>query len=283
MNSVIALHRREIESGQRFEFGENWRRFLSTLNEDRIGNAERSLQAMLSVSTLAGKTFLDVGCGSGLFSLAAMRLGAARVHSFDFDPASVACTREVKARYCPGDECWTIDAGSALDADYLNALGQFDVVYSWGVLHHTGDMWRALAEVDHVVAPDGSLFLAIYNDQGFMSRVWTRIKRRYNRLPQPLKVPYAAIVMGAFELRTLLLVAARRQFGAWARSWTEQGERGMSRWHDVIDWVGGYPFEVATPQQIFEFYRERGYRLDRLTTTAGNGHGCNQFVLRKQQ
>ncbi len=114
-----------------------------------------------------------------------------------------------------------------------------------------------------------------------MSRVWTRIKRLYNRLPRPMRVPYACVVMGTFELRGLLLSVSRRQLGRWLRSWTERGDRGMSRWHDVIDWVGGYPFEVAKPHEIFNFYRDRGYRLDQLTTASG-GHGCNEFVFRKQ-
>jgi hypothetical protein len=54
----------------------------------------------------------------------------------------------------------------------------------------------------------------------------------------------------------------------------------MSRWHDLIDWVGGYPFEVASPEQIFDFCRERGLSLKRLKT-CGGGSGCNQFVFEK--
>src|SRR5205823_5466772 len=121
--------------------------FLRVLNEERITEAERSLREMLEVTDLRGRSFLDVGSGSGLFSLAAKRLGAKRVYSFDYDLNSVACTSELRRRYAPDDPDWKIEQGSVLDPIYLGSLGTFDIVYSWGVLHHTGDMWQALANV----------------------------------------------------------------------------------------------------------------------------------------
>src|SRR5438876_354324 len=138
-----ADHALEVARGERFEFGKNWSRFLRELDEARITRAVDSLRDMLELDDLSGRSFLDIGCGSGLFSLAARRLGAT-VFSFDFDPQSVACTQEVKRRYCPQDGLWTINAGSALDSHFLKSLGQYDIVYSWGVLHHTGAMWQAL-------------------------------------------------------------------------------------------------------------------------------------------
>ena len=170
----------EIAAGERFAFGENWRRFLSVLDESRIREAEDSLRHMLQVQDLAGKSFLDIGCGSGVFSLAARRLGA-RVESFDYDPQSVACASELRRRYFPGDTQWNIAEGSALDTAYLSRLGRFDVVYSWGVLHHTGAMWQALDNAAWLVAPNGKLFIAIYNDQGKISDRWRAVKRTYNQ------------------------------------------------------------------------------------------------------
>lgn len=96
-------HAAEIAMGRRFAFGENWRRFLETLSEERVREAGRSLREMLEMPSLSGLSFLDVGCGSGLFSLAARRLGA-RVRSFDYDPASVACALELRRRFFPGVE-----------------------------------------------------------------------------------------------------------------------------------------------------------------------------------
>jgi 2-polyprenyl-6-hydroxyphenyl methylase/3-demethylubiquinone-9 3-methyltransferase len=122
-------HHTEITEGKRFEFGKNWSRFLSRLNEERIVRAENSLKMMLEAEDLRGRSFLDIGCGSGLFSLAARRLGA-HVRSFDYDPQSAACTRELKRRYFPEDAGWVIDEGSILDRKYVQSLGRFDIVYS---------------------------------------------------------------------------------------------------------------------------------------------------------
>ena len=271
----------EIAAGERFEFGDNWRRFLSVLNEERIVEAERSLRSMLGVEDLHGCSFLDIGCGSGLFSLAAVRLGAERVHSLDFDAASVGCALELRRRY-GADAAWTIEQGSVLDDDYVAGLGRFDVVYSWGVLHHTGDMPRALANAARPVGEGGRLFISIYNDQGARSRVWRAIKRRYNAVPPRLQRSYAAAVMAPRELLSLGYATARLRPGDYVRSWTQyRRTRGMSRWHDIVDWVGGYPFEVARPEEIFAFYRDRGFELERLRT-CGGGLGCNEFVFARR-
>lgn len=272
-------HATEVARGERFEFGANWALFLAVLTDERIAQAEKALCEMLAARDLQGKSFVDVGSGSGLFSLAARRLGAT-VHSFDFDPQSVACTRELKQRYFPEDPQWTIEEGSALDRDYLSRLGQFDVVYSWGVLHHTGAMWLALENIAPLVAKEGRLFIAIYNDQGRASRMWLKTKKAYNALPGALKwlvlAPAFIRLWGPTTLRDLF---HGRPCHTWRRS---KFRRGLDPWRDVVDWVGGLPFEVSKPEEIFDFFRAKGFHLNRLKTCAG-GHGCNEFVFARTQ
>src|SRR4030095_12953332 len=181
MQEIALQHGAEVERGERFEFGKNWSAFLTLVDDERVAKAEESLLAMLECETLEGKTFLDIGSGSGLFSLAARRLGA-KVHSFDFDSSSFACTQELRNRNFPNDPKWRVEQGSALDAEYLTSLGKFDVVYSWGVLHHTGEMWRALENAVIPTKKGGKLFIAIYNDTGSQARRWHWIKKTYCRL-----------------------------------------------------------------------------------------------------
>ena len=279
--SAIAIGQegQDSESASRFGFGENWERFLTCLDEERIAEAESSLCTMLGVPDLRGKSFLDVGCGSGLFSLAAMRRGADRVHSFDYDPQSVACTLEMKRRYFAGAPNWTIQHGNVLDHGYVSSLGQFDVVYSWGVLHHTGDMWSSLSNVVALVAARGKLFIAIYNDQDIWSHFWKAVKARYNR-GIVWRLMIISVFGSYFVARGLIkdiLILHRNPF---ARYRQYKHVRGMAYWTDLLDWLGGYPFEVARPEAIFDFYRTNGFELVKLRT-AGIGHGNNQFVFVK--
>jgi 2-polyprenyl-6-hydroxyphenyl methylase/3-demethylubiquinone-9 3-methyltransferase len=267
-DSMFPMTVREEQAIDRFQFGENWTRFLSLVDEERITQAADRLSEMLG--DIRGKSFLDVGSGSGIHSLAALRLGATRIVSFDYDTKSVACTAELKRRFAPGAD-WRVESGSALDENYLRSLGRFDIVYAWGVLHHTGAMWKSF---DLVTIPAGdTLLVAVYNDEGRKSRLWLILKKFHSRSPWPAKK--------VLELATFMLTwgkafvfKPRKAFGNWS-SYSRQ--RGMSPWRDVVDWAGGYPCEFANAGDVFAFFRQRGFTLDVLKTV--HGLGLNEFVF----
>jgi 2-polyprenyl-6-hydroxyphenyl methylase/3-demethylubiquinone-9 3-methyltransferase len=262
------------KDAHRFAFGENWLQYVESIDERPIIQAERAVRELLRVSDLRGARFLDAGSGSGLFSLAARRLGAA-VRSFDFDPSSVRATSMLRDSYFAGDREWLVEQGSVLDPGFLSRLGVFDVVYSWGVLHHTGDMWRAMGNVSGLVKPGGLLAIAIYNDQGLASRMWRLVKKTYNRLPPSWRF---LVLWPAFVRLWVPTLVRDLLRGRPLDTWSRYGhERGMSPMIDVRDWVGGYPFECATPHQVIGFYQARGFAL--VTSVLRTGIGCSEFVF----
>jgi SAM-dependent methyltransferase len=265
-----------LSRGYRFEFGENWARFLAELDERRITEAEEALCSMLGVSSLLGTTFLDAGSGSGLSSLAARRLGA-RVHSFDFDPRSVACTAELKRRYYEDDKDWVVERGSVLDPDYLKRLGSFQIVYSWGVLHHTGAMWIGLENVMAQVERGGTLFVAIYNDQNWKSRFWWFIKWIYNLTPSPFKRPYAyGIGCLAVSVNVIWYTCRLKPSQAIRPLLRREKKRGMGLWHDMIDWIGGFPYEFASFAVLEAYLAQHGFRVRR--EKRATSLGCHELV-----
>lgn len=253
----------------RFPFGQNWTNFLSVVNESRFTEATARMSEVMG--DLRGKTFLDVGCGSGIHSLAAIRLGASRVFSFDYDPQSVSCTQEMKRRFAPEAANWHIERGSVLDESYMRSLGKFDVVYSWGVLHHTGEMWKALDLVS--IPAQEKLMVAIYHDHGWRSRFWQKYKRNYNHLARPVqKVMEAAVFLWTWVKPAIL--HPRHMRSRW-KNYIK--DRGMSPWYDSVDWAGGYPFEFASPSALVSFYEARGFTSKYKEVRGGNN--CNDYLF----
>jgi len=258
-----------------FLFGENWDDFVHfSLNEDRIREAEKSLKVFLGLQKLDGLTFLDIGCGSGLFSLAAHRLGASEIVSFDFDSFSVRCCKYLKER--DGNPSnWTVYEGSILDKAFLKNIKQADIVYSWGVLHHTGGMWQAIENTIGVVRPGGLLFIAIYNkvEGPFGSQSWLKLKRAYNRASLLFKVfmEYGFLVL----VITKMLLTLRNPF----REVMEyKNKRGMSFRTDIRDSLGGYPYEYASAEEIARFCSDMGLELVNLKSV--NTLALNEFLFR---
>ena len=276
MGTEIENDNKPVDTAFRFKFGRNWRNYITNIAEDRVGLAEDSLKGLLDCDSLSGKTFVDVGCGSGIFSLAAIRLGAKKVVSIDYDQDSVDCAKYLNNKFGPFEN-WEILQGSILNKDFIQSLGKHDIVYSWGVLHHTGNMWTALDNASLLSGNSGSLVISIYNDQGLLSTFWTYVKYLYNKSPRLLQVILGNLFFVVWAVLMLVLdIVNRRPVGDRYRG---VNARGMNAYYDAIDWIGGYPFEVAKPEDLVNFYKERGFNLVKLNRRPGMG--CNELVFSK--
>jgi len=265
-----------INRGERFNFGLNWQNYNINLNEDILKKATISMQKLLGVENLIEKKFLDVGSGSGIMSLVAANMGA-YVYSFDFDENSYQATKLLKEKFHVNNDNWDIKLGSVLNREFMESYKDFDIVYSWGVLHHTGDLKNALNNVLLPLSKNGTLVLAIYNDQGFKSKIWEKIKKSYCK--SKFKKIIINIIFIPFFFTISLLIGLIKYKNPFHQFLKYSSYRGMAIYHDWIDWLGGYPFEYLKPEEIIMFFLRRGFSLKNLKTT--NSLGCNEFVFKK--
>jgi SAM-dependent methyltransferase len=254
-----------------FSFGENWRDFLSAADEEAIELAGADIEHWLGAESFESRTVLDIGCGSGLHSLAFHLKGASQLVSFDYDPHSVSATRSLWERAGrPGS--WTVRRESILDDDFVATLGTFDVVYAWGVLHHTGNMWKAIENAFALTSEGGVCWLALYQKGPRYARDLA-LKERFNRAPAMVK----KLMIWQFILRTM---AYRASQGRNPMRWNERKARGMDTYHDIVDWLGGLPYEVATVDEVLAAGERHGF--EPMTVLEASEGGCSVVTLRRE-
>jgi SAM-dependent methyltransferase len=287
-----------------FSFGKNWVDYVENfVEEDRIKNAEQSLLQYLPREEYKDKVFIDIGCGSGIFSLSALRLGCSKVISFDVDRYSIEATKKVKNRFSyllPEDYLWEIFTGDVLDENLISRLEKSgDIVYSWGVLHHTGNMWKAIKNASRLVKSSGFFIIAIYNKTS-SSAYWLKVKRFYNSAPKFIKLLlvyfyFFCITCKRAMTHLLELISGKEKKLRWDKLFGQR--RGMSTFYDIIDWLGGYPYEYASFEEVKDFVESLGFQLIKAPTTLPSikgkvsflsifslyNTGNNEFVFKKIQ
>jgi 2-polyprenyl-3-methyl-5-hydroxy-6-metoxy-1,4-benzoquinol methylase len=256
-----------------FEFGQNWSDYAGRIGPAEIAEAERGILALLPRQKIEGARVLDIGSGSGLHSLAFARLGAGEITALDIDVDSVATTKRVLSAH--GVKA-RVDVASVFD---LSRFGTFDIVYSWGVLHHTGDMWAAVKSASQKVALGGVFVIALYQKTLFCG-AWTVEKRLYTAAPKPIR----SLLSGIYGIAKLASLAVRG-INPIAHVKNYGSTRGMSFWHDVHDWMGGYPYESATPAETETYVTDLGFdpiKIGDLRPGSGFfGPGCAEYVFRR--
>jgi SAM-dependent methyltransferase len=266
-----------LQKESHFAFGKNWASYSELVTESQIAEAESWLNRLLGDS-IRGKRFLDIGCGSGLHSLAALRLGATEVVAIDLDTDSVATTRKMLSKFAPGSQ-WRALEVSVFDLS-RSGLGEFDVVYSWGVLHHTGDMYRALSCAAESVAPKGVFAFALYRATRLCG-FWKWEKKRYAHASAAAQKRIQNLFVGFFRIACLL---TGRSFQRYLSDYSKN--RGMDFHHDVHDWLGGWPYESISPEQTDKYLSKHGFSCERKFVVGRKtlgifGSGCDEYVYRR--
>lgn len=259
----------------RYEFGKNWAEFVERKLDDKIiADSMEHMRRFLKRDTLEGATFTDIGCGSGIHSLAAIRLGASRVVAFDYDQNSVATSRKVRDWAGIDDARWSITQGSVLDSAFMSSLPKSDLVYSWGVLHHTGEMWNAIRNASVPMAPEGEFYIALYSSDNYLDPTpafWVRLKKAYNTA-KPL-------TRKLIELKFVYWTKIRPEIEAGRPAMSQletYGKRGMTAITDAKDWLGGYPMEFAGYHETVDFCA-RDLNLELVNSLTGEG--CTEYMF----
>jgi len=261
----------------RFEFGANWAGFVDKhFSQERVDISRHHLLNFVGKESLDGLSFLDIGCGSGLHSLAALQSGARCIHSFDYDQQSVATTRALH-QLAKSPSAWKVSQGSVLDTVFMGGLDKADLVYSWGVLHHTGDVWNAIRLACGRVAPGGLFYLALYSANMHIDpppNYWLDVKKRYVAA-RPAR---RRLMEGAYVWRFLLHRKPWRLPELFVHAWRYKKSRGMNFMTDVRDWLGGWPMEFCRDADVVDFVaREAGMTLVRMKT----GEANTEFLFTK--
>lgn len=268
----------KFDQGEHFEFGKNWAEYSKSISQQEIDDARIELIRLVGNRSLEGRTFLDIGCGSGLHSLAALQLGAKYIHALDIDPDSVKTTEATLAKFWPGKN-YKVEKLNIFDPGFTE-LGQFDIVYSWGVLHHTGDMWEAIGKATARVAPQGQLIIAIYRKTPLCG-FWKWEKRIFTHSGKPVRLALTNLYAGMKISKDLIrLKNPLRKIKQYNR-----GKRGMHWKTDLIDWLGGYPYESASAEEIIDTVCKKGFSLEYSNKTLPEfgifGSGCAEYRFRK--
>ncbi len=258
-----------------FTFGKNWQRFLRSYTPERQKIASECLLSFLQMSDLKGKSFLDIGCGSGIHSAAAFLAGAERVYSFDYDRDSVAATEQLRKHHGSPTN-WTVTQGSVLDETFMRNFSTFDVVYAWGMLHHTGDQWQAMRNATLPLGQQSRLYIALYAKEAYTDwQHWIEVKRRYNAASKVRKI----LMEIHYIWKTILGRKILNIFTLPKIIWQYQHSRGMDFMTDVRDWLGGWPTEFSSVPEVMDFANNQlGLELVNLHT----GEGNSEFLLVKK-
>jgi SAM-dependent methyltransferase len=270
-----------LKNKKHFAFGKNWELYSRQINSSHIESSKKDLIGLIQLESLQGMSVLDIGSGSGVHSLSMMLLGCKDLVALDYDPDSVSTTNRVlSGKSFKGDF-------QVIQADILKHIPgidgrTFDLVYSWGVLHHTGDMMKGIDRSISYVKPGALIALALYR-KTLLCTFWRIEKFLYSKSPKILQSLFQKTYEFVFGLG--IKIKTGQSLRAYKLSYFQK--RGMDFSRDVHDWLGGYPYESIDPRYLIQYMEQRGFTLLNSHISKKQigilGSGCDEFLFKNNR
>ncbi len=228
--------------------------------------SEKHWLLFYSPEEVKGKTVLDAGCGTGVFSIIFARNGAAKVTGIDISPGSLGTARGLKEKF--GLANAEFQQQDMLHLSFRDA--SFDIVWAWGTVHHTTDPLGAITELIRVLKPGGSLFLAIYKQT---SVTWIHEIIRKTMIRTPRWSWNVLAKAGAFMLTPVVFLFKRRQ----------KSRKGEKLSELILDWYFVPIRHYYTPEEIRVFLERKKFRIEKYLAHSGRFNSSSNFIYKARK
>ena len=238
-----------------------WTEYLPEYNA-----SETHWKIFYSPQDIEGKSVLDAGCGTGIFSIIFARNGAASVLGIDISEGSLETAKALKTKF-------DLENASFQKQDMLDlpfADESFDIVWAWGTVHHTTDPFKAMSELIRVLRAEGSILLAVYTRTRvtFLHEI---IRKALVRTPRKTWKALSKIL--ALVLSPVVYFFKKR----------EKSRKGEKLEELIMDWYFVPIRHYYYPEEIKVFLEEQGFTIEKYLPASGRFNSTSNFIYKARK